>query len=167
MAHFGKTLRRSTLSMHILFSALWVGAAISMITLFFTKIPQNISEVLAYNLALKLIDDWVIIGSATISFLTGILLSWKTSWGFFKHWWVATKLILTFALIILGSFWLGKWTNESVYMVQESGIKALSNPVYIEYQEQLKLWGSLQFGVLVFLIVISVFKPWKKIKQSR
>nr|WP_321358096.1 hypothetical protein [uncultured Draconibacterium sp.] len=166
MANFGKNLRRTIVSFHIIFSALWAGAALSMVILMFTKNPQNVSELLAYNHANKLIDDWIIIGSATACFLTGLLLSWKTPWGFFKHWWVAVKLVLTTALIILGSFWLGKWTNESVYMIREQGAAIYANTSYQDYQLFSKFWGSLQTSVLLFLFFISVFKPWKKIKKS-
>lgn len=162
MAYFGKNLRRTIVSLHMIFSALWAGAAISMIILMFTKNPQNVSELLAFNQANKLIDDWIIIGSASACFLTGLLLSWKTPWGFFKHKWVVVKLILTTALIVLGSFWLGKWTNESVYMVQEQGVGVYGNSKYQDYQMLSRFWGSLQFSVLIFLFFVSVFKPWKK-----
>ena len=163
MAYFGKNLRHTIVSLHVIFSALWIGAALSMVILMFTKNPQNASELLAYNRATKLIDDWIIIGSATSSFLIGLLLSWKTPWGFFKHRWVIVKLMLTITLIVLGTFWLGKWTNESVYMVREQGINVYANRKYLDFQTSSKLWGSLQFGVLIFIFFISVFKPWKRI----
>lgn len=166
MAYFKKNIRRAILSLHILFSSLWAGAAISMIVLMFAKNPQNASELLAYNWAIKLIDDWIVIGSASASFSTGILLSWKTPWGFFKHWWVTVKLILTIAMIILGTFWLGKWTNESVYLVQEYGLNVFSNQKYVSFQSLSMLWGSLQFITLIFVFFISVFKPWKKVKRK-
>ena len=165
MSYFGKNLRRTIVSLHVVASALWVGAAISMVVLTFTKNPRNISELLAFNLANKLIDDWIIIGSATTSFLSGLLLSWKTPWGFFKHWWVIVKLILSVALILLGTFWLGKWINESVYMVQEMGADVYKYKRYLEFQSLSKFWGALQVGVLIFIFCITVFKPWKKLKH--
>ncbi len=165
MAYFRKNLRRTIVSFHVLSSALWAGAAISMVIITFTKKPHNISELLAYNMANKIIDDWIVIGSATTSFLTGLLLSWKTPWGFFKHWWVFIKLILTIALIILGTFWLGKWTNESVYMVQELGADIYTNKTYSDFQSLSKFWGTLQVSILIFIFFITVFKPWKKLNN--
>ena len=134
-----------------------------MVIIGFTKNPDTVSELLAYNFATKLIDDWIVIASASLSFLSGVLLCWKTAWGFFKHWWVAVKFILTFALLILGTFWLGKWTNESVYMVRDLGEEIYSNETYSTYQSSLNLWGTIQVGALVFLYFISVFKPWKRL----
>ncbi|MCG6191151.1 DUF2269 family protein [Maribellus maritimus] len=166
MAYYGKDLRRTIVSFHVIFSALWLGAALSMIILMFTKNPQNASELLAYSHANKLIDDWIIIGSATGSFLTGLSLSWKTPWGFFKHWWVIVKLLLTITLILLGTFWLGKWTNESVYMVHDQGLNVYSNKEYLDFQASTRFWGSLQFCILIFIFFLSVFKPWKKIQKS-
>ena len=165
MAYYGKNLRRTIVSFHAIFSALWAGAALSMVILMFTKNPQNVSELLAFNRANKLIDDWIIIGSATGCFLTGQLLSWKTPWGFFKYWWVTVKLVLTIILVLLGTFWLGKWTNESVSMVQEQGIKIYTNRIYLNYQILSKFLGTLQFGVLIFIYFITVFKPWKKFRN--
>ena len=165
MAYFGKNLRRSIVSLHIIFSALWAGAALSIIILMFRNNPQNASELLAYNWAVKLIDDWIIIGSATGSFLTGLLLSWKTPWGFFKHWWIIVKLILMVFMIVLGSAFLGTWINGSVYMVQEQGLNVFENKKYLDYQTLAKFWGSFQLCVLFLLFFVSVFKPWKKLKR--
>ena len=130
-----------------------------------TKDPQNVSELMAYNRANKLIDDWIIIGSATGSFLTGLLLSWKTPWGFFKHWWVIVKLVLTITLILLGTFWLGKWTNESVYMVKEQGINVYANSQYMDFQVLSKFWGSLQLCILIFLFLYPYLNHGKKFKN--
>ena len=165
MVYFDKNLRRTIVSFHVIFSALWTGAALSMIILMFEKNPQNASELLAYNRANKLIDDWIIIGSATGSFLTGLLLSWKTPWGFFKHSWIIVKLVLMIILIFLGAFCLGTWINESVYLVKEQGQNVYTNKKYMDYQTLSKFWGSLQFSVLIFIYFISVFKPWKKSKN--
>ena len=166
MAYLKKNMRRTIVSLHVIFSALWTGAALSMIVVLFTKTPENVSGLLAYNHANKLIDDWIIIGAGTGSFLTGLLLSWKTPWGFFKHWWVTVKLALTLILVMLGTIWLGKWTNGLVYMVQEQGIEVYSNRKYLDYQTLLQFWGSLQVGVLIVIYFISVFKPWKKFKNQ-
>ncbi len=166
MTHFSKNTRRTVVSLHIVFSSLWAGAAISMILLMFTKHSENASELLAYNYAIKLIDDWIVIGSASATFTTGLLLSWKTPWGFFKHWWIVVKLVLTIAMIVLGTFWLGKWTNESVYMVQANGISVYNQDKYLSFQSLSKIWGIAQFGTMIFVFFVSVFKPWNKVNAA-
>jgi hypothetical protein len=167
MTYLGKNLRRTVVSFHVLFSALWAGAAISMIVLMVTKDPQNVSELFAYNLAIKLIDDWIIIGSASACLATGLLLSWKTPWGFFKQWWVGVKIILTIAMMLFGTFGLGEWTNQSVTMVQEHGLDIFSNKEYLEYQSLSMIWGSIQFGALIFIFFISIFKPKRKFQRIK
>lgn len=57
MTYFSKNQRKAFVSLHIIFSALWTGAAISMMVLIFTKTPQVASELFAYNQAIKLTDD--------------------------------------------------------------------------------------------------------------
>ena len=57
MAYFKKNLKKTIVYLHVLSSALWIGAAVSMVIITFTKQPVNISELIAYNWANKLIDD--------------------------------------------------------------------------------------------------------------
>jgi hypothetical protein len=55
----------------------------------------NGDELYAINSVLKLLDDFVIIPSATLSSVTGTLLCWLTTWGFTKHYWIIAKWIAT------------------------------------------------------------------------
>lgn len=162
--NFNKTTRRIILGIHVTFSALWAGAGLSMLILMFFKNPGNASELLAYSWAVKLIDDYVIIGSAMGSLLTGLLLSWKTPWGFFRYWWVAIKLVITLMMVLAGSFFLGPWTNQSVVLVAAAGMDVLHNQQYLFFQQASKVVGSLQFLLVVALIFVSVIKPFKTIK---
>ena len=162
--NFKKPTRRLFVFLHATFSSLWVGGALSMLILIFLKHPTNGYQLLAYNTAIKLIDDFVIIGSANGVLLTGIILSWKTPWGFFKHWWVAIKLVLTIAMAVFGTVALGPWTNESVTMVQEMGMEAINSNKYQHIQLMQMIFGPLQFSMMLFLLYLTVYKPFKKIK---
>ncbi|MFW5705455.1 MAG: hypothetical protein ACOCX8_00510 [Bacteroidota bacterium] len=162
--NFNKTTRRIILGFHVTLSSLWAGAGLSMLILMFFKNPGNASELLAYNWAVKLIDDYVIIGSALGSLLTGLLLSWKSPWGFFRYWWVAIKLVITLMMVLAGSFFLGPWTNKSVALVAAAGMDVLHNQQYLFFQQASKVVGILQFLLVVALIFVSVIKPFKTIK---
>ncbi len=163
--NFNKTTRRIILGIHVTFSALWAGAALSMLVIMFLKQPSGSAELLAYNWSVKLIDDYVIIASAVGALLTGLLLSWKTPWGFFRYWWVAIKLVATLIMVLAGTFFLGPWTNQSVSMVAAAGMDALNDGRYLFFQEASRIVGSLQFLLLVILIFLSVIKPFKTIKS--
>lgn len=47
-------------------------------------------------------------------------------------------------------------------MVQENGWGVFSIDKYISFQSLLKLWGTAQLAILIFVFFISVFKPWRK-----
>ena len=64
----------------------------------------NGDELYAFNAAIKLLDDFIIIPAAMGSLITGILLCWLTNWGFFKFNWIIFKLISTIAQILFGTF---------------------------------------------------------------
>jgi hypothetical protein len=166
---FGKSARRHMLFFHVLFTALWIGAGLSMQLDMFLKNPQNISELFAFNMSVKIIDDFIIIASGMGTLLTGLLLSWKTHWGFFKHWWIAIKLILTVLVIVTGITYLGPWTNASVSLVETIGNGVRENAEYLNTQFMVKTVGMIQLTIIVFMLYLSVIKPFGKLagKKSR
>lgn len=154
-------------SIHILFASLWVGAAVSMLLVLFTRNPANGDELHAIDATLKHIDDFVIIPAAIGSLLTGLLISWLTPWGFFRFVWVTIKWVATIAMMIFGTFWLGPWLNGMEALSATERIGALQNETYLYNQSMNAIFGSIQALLLVFLIFISVIKPWKKWKKAR
>jgi len=38
---------------------------------------------------------------------------------------------------------------------------ALSNPEFLSNIMNIKIWGTLQVSLLLFMVIISVIKPWK------
>jgi hypothetical protein len=116
----------------------------------------NGDELFAINSVLKLLDDFVIIPSATLSLITGGLLCWLTIWGFTKHYWVIVKWIATVTLIIIGTAWLGPWTNAITAISQAQRLQALQNPLYIWDQRTLIIGAIAQTIGLLAIIGISV-----------
>lgn len=153
---------------HLLFVAAWLGGQMSLILIQNIKyelaLPEHQYGVLA---AVKAIDDIVIIGGAMGCLLTGLMYSLITSWGFFKFRWVTVKWISTVLLILFGSFFLGPWLNEMTYISAKEYAAALVNPVYLYDEKMNMFWGSIQFGVNIFLVIISVLKPWKRQKAQK
>lgn len=150
---------------HLLFVAAWLGGQMSFILIQHLKsqlaLPAHQYGVIA---ALKAIDDVVIIGGAIGCLLTGVLYSWMTPWGFFRHRWIAVKWGVTISLILFGTFFLGPWINEMAYISANEYAGALANPAYIFDEEMNMNWGSVQFGLNVLLVILSVLKPWKRLK---
>lgn len=158
------------LSSHVAFGGIWFGTALCMIVITLNnRNTSNGDRLYAINSVLKLLDDFVIIPSATLSLLTGGLLCWLTIWGFVKHYWVIVKWIATVTLILFGTFWLGPWTNAMTGISEAERLQALQNPLYVFDQKGVLVGAIIQTFCLLSIIGISVLKPWgrRKIKAQQ
>jgi len=159
--------RKWALSIHLIFVGLWFGAAIAMVLLIALR-PSSFAspESLAVHCnCVKLIDDYIIIGSAGGSLVTGLFLSWKTRWGFFQWYWIALKIIVTVMMVCFGAIFLGPWINRTAEIAAQQGLQAFDSPAYQTANSRALIFGSMQIGLLLTVIVISVFKPWGKIRK--
>jgi uncharacterized membrane protein len=153
---------------HLLFVGAWIGGQMSLILI------QNIKYKLAFPehqygilAAVKAIDDIVIVGGAIGCLLTGFVYSLMTPWGFFKFRWITIKWISIVLLILFGTFFLGPWLNEMAEISANEYALALMNPNYLYDEKMNMIWGSIQFGINILLVIISVLKPWKRLKTQR
>jgi uncharacterized membrane protein len=148
---------------HLLFASAWVGGALSLVLVQYFKASLAAAEdQYAVVACLKFIDDAVIIPGALGSLATGLLYSLLTPWGFAKYRWVAVKWVLTVALILFGTFFLGPWINGMAAISQAERALAAGNATYRYYQTMNMLWGPVQLLITIGLIVTSVLKPWRK-----
>ncbi|WP_347490771.1 DUF2269 family protein [Desulfoscipio sp. XC116] len=154
-------------SFHILFCCAWVGAALSIVLLGLVKghVPNG-DELYAVNASIKLVDDYIIIPAALGSLITGLLICWLTNWGFFKHKWIIVKLVMTVGQILFGTFFLGKWTNGAAAITDMERALSLQNQTYLYFREMSSYFGSAQAFLLIVLVFISVFKPWRVKKEK-
>jgi len=117
--------------------------------------------------ALKTMDDMVIVGGAIGCLMTGLLYSSMTLWGFFKFRWITVKWVVTVLLILFGTFFLGPWIDNMATISAKEYALALVNPIYLNDEKMNMTWGSIQFAINIFLVVISVLKPWKRLQIVR
>ena len=152
---------------HLLFACLWLGGALALCLMVVALGPgQSGGELLGYDLARKFVDDFIIIPGAIGSLLSGLFISFCTPWGFFKHRWVTVKWVLTVACVLFGTFYLGPRINGQPILSQELGLSAATDLGYLANRLENMMGGWLQMVSLVFMVVISVIKPWKKQAKS-
>jgi hypothetical protein len=96
-------LRKFALTAHVISSVGLLGAIACFLALAVAGLTsKNDQMVRAAYLAMDLIARFVILALAFASLLTGLIQSFGTPWGLFRHWWVLVKLLLTtFATIVL------------------------------------------------------------------
>jgi hypothetical protein len=149
---------------HLFCAFLWIGGALSMLLLLLTTSPEKNYGMYMRSLSLQLIDDWLIIPGAIGCMLTGVVYGVWSKWGFFKHNWITVKWILTILMALFGTFAMGPWVNDNVYPIDELFRYTTDNNVFAHNVFLTMICGIIQTICLLLVVVISVFKPWKKKK---
>ncbi|MCP4439861.1 MAG: hypothetical protein GY810_13030 [Aureispira sp.] len=145
-------------SIHVFFACAWFGSVLSVILIYLLSNQTTSIETLRNNSDLmENIDKFIIIPSSLACYLFGLLISWRTNWGFFKYKWVAVKLILGTGLILFGIIFLGPWIMESSSISELGKLHDLQNKLGVSMIGQ-----AIVIGVT---ILISTIKPWGKIKS--
>jgi hypothetical protein len=147
---------------HLLLAGLWLGGALALCLMGALGPAQSGGELLGYDVARKFVDDFIVIPGAVGCLLSGLVISLGTSWGFFKHRWVTIKWILTVSCVLFGTFYLGPRIDGQPLLSLELGLTAATTPVYLTNQTENLAGGWGQVAALIFMVAISVLKPWKK-----
>ncbi|HEY7395102.1 MAG TPA: hypothetical protein VH559_09665 [Gemmatimonadaceae bacterium] len=159
-------LRRANLTLHVVSSVGWLGAAVGFLVLSvvgqWSRVPETVRAV---YVAMDIIGLSAIVPLAIASFLTGVVQALGTPWGLFRYYWVVTKLVLTIgatAVLMLHQFTAVARAAQRV---------SLSAPGALPDVGQLgsKLVFASGFGIVVLLVmtILSVFKPWGRIRSTR
>jgi hypothetical protein len=149
-----------------MFAGIWLGAAVCLTfgNLFLSGSPSP--GLAGITMALKFIDDFIIIPGAIGCLLTGVLYAVLTHWGWFKYRWITVKWIITILGIFFGTFFLGPWQNTLPPIALAEGTRALQNPMYIDAHTMVVWGGTLQAVSLLLAVFISSLKPWRKPAES-
>lgn len=142
----------------------WLGGAVSLLLLYFLKRGVSDGSVLyGINQSIHHVDiSVVVIPGAFGCLITGCIYSMFSNWGFFKQNWLIFKWIVTVGAILFGTFFLGPWETEMMYISGDLGLTALVDKDYLYNEKMNLIFGSVQCFILMMTIFISIFKPWKK-----
>jgi hypothetical protein len=163
MKKLGAQGQRILKIIHLVLAGVWLGGALALNLMLAALGPgQSGGELLGYDLARQFVDDFVIVPGALGCLLSGLLISLFTPWGFFKRPWVALKWLLTIICILFGTFYLGPRINGQPVISLDLGLAAAADPAYLANRLENMIGGWSQAAVLLFMVAISVLKPWKK-----
>lgn len=152
---------------HLVCAIAWIGSAIVMNTLRHL-VPVDSVEGMYYVAAvLEAVDMDILVPGAVLCLLTGVVYGLFTNWGFFKHRWLIVKWVLTVFIIVFGTFYMGPRVKENV--VVGAALMSGSGDVAAYWENvAASTWsGALQLVLLAVVVVVSVFKPWKKGRKTK
>ena len=147
---------------HILFGFSWTIGALALCLLLFITNPQSGDELYMRSRMLQIVDDYFIVCGATGALITGLMYSVWTNWGFFKHPYIVVKWILIVLQILTGMFVLATPLDDNILLADQLRDVALTDPIFLNNLQTTQIVGIIQTIFLLFVIVISVQKPWKK-----
>lgn len=148
-------------TVHLLSSMMWTVGVISLAVVGFIT-PESGDELHMMLSVNRHIDDTLVIPGAIITIITALIYGICTNWGFFKHTWMTVKWLAAMAVTIAGTFYFNVKMERCAEIAALSRDTALTSPELLGNM-QITLTGTcFQAAVLVALVVISVFKPWKK-----
>ncbi|GAA1305654.1 hypothetical protein [Saccharothrix xinjiangensis] len=130
--------RKLLVWLHVMTSTGWMFMALA---LFVVVNYALVGRVWAFEVAL-LLDVEVLQAMAGASAFSGLLLSGLTPWGYFRHWWVAVKVVVTITQLYAGIFVLSP-------NLHPGGSTAL-----------LRVGSLLMFSALACQVWLSVAKPF-------
>ncbi|MCP3801640.1 hypothetical protein NLX83_20470 [Allokutzneria sp. A3M-2-11 16] len=100
-----KRSRQLLVWLHVITSVGWMSLALVLFALFTfglsTDVPgmRDSADAMAH-----LLDKQVLAHLANASAFTGFMLSALTQWGYFRHWWVLVKFVITVVQLAFGVF---------------------------------------------------------------
>jgi hypothetical protein len=137
-----KRARTLLVWLHVITSVGWMSQAVALLALLLYGMESG--DVHAFEMA-RFLDHRVLAVMANISAFSGMMLSATTPWGYFRHWWVLAKFVITVVQLYVGVF-------------------VLSGNLEAAAQGHVTVWmpvgTSLMISAIAFQAWMSVAKPW-------
>ena len=164
------SLRKKQLlvAIHVLSVMAWFGGTCCMLLLgWYMKSAEN-GEQLFYTLSsMHIVDEVLLKYPALAALISGILLSVWTNWGLTKYYWVLIKLILTVGIILFAIFFVSRWFSFLLDAAEQWGYASFQQDAFQSAWMKNLLGGTVNLAALLFMTLITYFKPFGKIKGSK
>lgn len=147
---------------HLICAILWIGSAVSLNALRYLVPVEDAASMYYLAEVLEAIDMQLLVPGAVGCLLTGIVYGVWTNFGFFKHRWLTVKWMLTIFMILMGTFCMGPLVKENVLIGKSLMEGAGDAARYAANVTTNTYLGALQLMLLTVVLIISVWKPWKK-----
>lgn len=148
--------RKIALVVHVASSVGWLGAVVAFFALAATGLTHASDAVVRGAYVAGGVVTWlVIVPLAFASLASGVLQGLGTTWGLFRHWWVAIKLVLTVGATAL----LMLHTQPIDLVANAAAERALLPDDLRDVRVQLLVDAGAAVVVLLVNVVLSIVKP--------
>ena len=149
-------VRKLALTLHVLASVSWLGAVAAFLVLAIAGLTKTDAQIVrGCYVAMELTTRYAIVPLCFASLLTGLVSSLGSTWGLFRHYWVAIKLTLT----ILATIVLLIHTRPIRYVADAAVQRTLARHDLREVRTQLVADAGAAVVVLIVNTVLAVYKP--------
>lgn len=164
VAQLSRRARRAVLTVHILGAGAWIGIDVVLGVLVFTAMftSSTATEAVSYQ-ALELFAVWPLLTAGLVTLVSGVVLGLGSHYGLVRYWWVAVKLALNLLLVVLVAVALRPGLAEAA-----SYGEALAAGRAVDAAVDNLAFPPIVSGLaLVTATILSVFKPWGRIRRPR
>jgi len=161
--------RKLVLVLHMTGGVGWMGLDVGLLVLVITGLTTESGQTaLAVYTSLGIFVPPAVLTLSLLMLVTGLVQGLWSKWGLLRYWWVAVKLVLGLILTALVIFVLVPGVEglpAALADVPDAGGPAVraalgTAPV------QLLFPPIVSFVSLAFALVLSVYKPWGRIRGS-
>lgn len=148
--------RKWVLVLHLISSVGWIGVELALLSLSITAaVTDDPATANASRMVAGMLGGTYYLPLSLLALLSGLWLSLGTRWGLLRHWWVATKLVLTLALFGGGNLAVIP-AFTAVAAAATRGIPD-DGAIFV---------GAMAAGMTLLLVqtMLSVFKPGGRIR---
>lgn len=144
--------RKLALTAHVGASVGWLGAVAAFLVLAIIGL-RSLDDTTVRSLypTLDLLGWYVIVPFSVAALVTGLIQSFGTQWGFFQHYWVVAKLLITVGASLL--------LMLHMQLVRSAAAAANSGTLGSEPRMRLVADAAAAVVVLAIAVVLSVYKP--------
>jgi hypothetical protein len=158
----GRRTRKAWLVLHIASAGAWIGLDVVLATLVVTAAGTDDRGRKALCLqALELFAVWPMLVTGLVCLVSGLVLGVGTKFGLVRYWWVAVKLVLNIALVVLVATAL----RGGVHDIAEQGRLLAAGQLVDVPIGDLKFPPIVSPIALMIATTLSVYKPWGRLRR--
>ncbi len=160
-------LRKIILTAHVAISVGWLGLVTGMFALAVTgATTSDRGTQFAMYTTMSLLDEIFLGMTSMFALVSGVIGAAGTKWGLMQRWWVAVKFVVTILLMMFGFGAIHSLILEANTMVL-AGDVPVRGPDADAVGTALASCAGVALCVLVFMTILSTFKPWGMTRRGR